>query len=80
MDGTQEYDGGITVELKDTQEFGESKITKRIFDVSMEQVMVANYACAIAAPNADPDFALRARMRISATFRYSMSVTLSSPG
>ena len=51
MDGTQEYDGGITVELKDTQEFGESKITKRIFDVSMEQVMVANYACAIAAPN-----------------------------
>ena len=46
MDGTQEYDGGITVELKDTQEFGESKITKRTFDVSMEQVMVANYACA----------------------------------
>lgn len=78
MDGTQEYDGGITVELKDTQEFGESKITKRTFDVSMEQVMVANYACAIAAPNAD--FALRARMRVSATFRYSMSVTLSSPG
>ena len=53
MDGTQEYDGGITVELKDTQEFGESKITKRTFDVSMEQVMVANYACAIAAPNTD---------------------------
>ena len=50
MDGTQEYDGGITVELKDTQEFGESKITKRTFEVSMEQVMVANYACAIAAP------------------------------
>ena len=47
MDGRQEYDGGITVELKDTQEFAESKITKRVFDVSMEQVMVDTYACTI---------------------------------
>ena len=49
------------MELKETQEFGESKITKRTFDVSMEQVMVDNlrmrdrrtrhryllYACAV---------------------------------
>lgn len=63
MEGTQEYDGGITVELKETQEFGESKITKRTFDVSMEQVMVANCACAIA----EHIIASCLRMRICAT-------------
>ena len=46
MEGTQEYNGGITVELKDTEEMEESKITQRTFDVSMEQVMVATCACA----------------------------------
>jgi hypothetical protein len=47
VDFTEKYDGGIAVELKDTLEFGESKITKRIFDVSMEQVMVDISACTI---------------------------------
>ena len=40
LEGMHEYDGGITVELKDTQEIEESKITKRTFHIAIEQVMV----------------------------------------
>ena len=39
-----EYEGGITVELKDTEEIVEAKITKRVFHVAMEQVKVVNPA------------------------------------
>ena len=40
VEGMHEYEGGITVNLKDTQEFEETKLTKRTFHVSMAQVMV----------------------------------------
>ena len=46
MEGMHEYDGGITVELKDTEEVEEAKITKRVFHVSMEQVKIVNAASA----------------------------------
>ena len=35
-----EYEGGVTVQIRETEEIEEAKITKRIFHVSMEQVMV----------------------------------------